>query len=631
MKKTLLTILCAMTALFGMAQTEANYTEQYVVSLNGTAQTPQDGEETVVANTDGTVNFTLKNFSFEAYGTPVSVGDLTLNNLSASIEEDGLMHFEGTSTFSIPVENLPANLQALTTYGVSFDNIPVKISGKMNDEKLYALININMASIRTQITVEVGTENFNSKVYHNQLMVIVNDEIMDPQDTDVTVVDNGNGTINFELKNFFLGAGEEAMPVGSIVVENLVTTEGADGYKYFSYDAPLTIQPGDLEGYTWVGPVMGEIPINLQGKMNDEKLYVTIDIDLGFQVVRVLLGYANVYTEPLVITLEGTSLEPQEANVIVVDNGDNTINFLLKNFILGAGDEAMYVGNIYVENINVIEGTDGLKYFSYNQPLTIRKGSLDLEDGKEWIGPGLGEIPVDLNGKMNDKKLYVTIDIDFGISVAVQLGTDDFVLPSVKTYPAQPYYVTFKGVKSGRRSADIEVLENSDATIDFTVKDLVLTAGEMVIPVGDLTLHALKTEAGANGRTAFSGERTIYVSVDKLPQEYQAMVSMSGLTEIPVGIVISGWYDDEKVYADIDASMQLMGDWQFQVQIGFARGDVNCDGTVDIADVVSVLNAMAGQTVDGDANVNGDYTEMGEPVVDIADVVSVLNIMAGVK
>ncbi len=55
------------------------------------------------------------------------------------------------------------------------------------------------------------------------------------------------------------------------------------------------------------------------------------------------------------------------------------------------------------------------------------------------------------------------------------------------------------------------------------------------------------------------------------------------------------------------------------------RGDVNCDGQVDIADAVTVLNAMAGQEVAGDADVNGD----GQ--VDIADFVTVLNIMAGVQ
>ena len=53
------------------------------------------------------------------------------------------------------------------------------------------------------------------------------------------------------------------------------------------------------------------------------------------------------------------------------------------------------------------------------------------------------------------------------------------------------------------------------------------------------------------------------------------------------------------------------------------EGDVNVDDTVDIADAVTILNAMAGQEVPGDADVNGDG------FVDIADLVTVLNIMAG--
>ena len=57
--------------------------------------------------------------------------------------------------------------------------------------------------------------------------------------------------------------------------------------------------------------------------------------------------------------------------------------------------------------------------------------------------------------------------------------------------------------------------------------------------------------------------------------------------------------------------------------ISLTNGDVNLDGTVDIADAVSVLNAMAGQQVAGNADVNGDGT------VDIADLVTILNIMAG--
>ncbi|MCH5168807.1 MAG: hypothetical protein J1F27_04135 [Prevotellaceae bacterium] len=53
------------------------------------------------------------------------------------------------------------------------------------------------------------------------------------------------------------------------------------------------------------------------------------------------------------------------------------------------------------------------------------------------------------------------------------------------------------------------------------------------------------------------------------------------------------------------------------------EGDLNGDGTVDIADAVQILNFMAEGGNDSDGDLNGDGT------VDIADFVMILNIMAG--
>ncbi|MBQ9294831.1 MAG: dockerin type I repeat-containing protein [Bacteroidaceae bacterium] len=58
------------------------------------------------------------------------------------------------------------------------------------------------------------------------------------------------------------------------------------------------------------------------------------------------------------------------------------------------------------------------------------------------------------------------------------------------------------------------------------------------------------------------------------------------------------------------------------VTINGTNGDANEDGTVDIADVVAILNAMALDATDSKFDVNGDGT------IDIADVVAILNIMA---
>ena len=139
----------------------------------------------------------------------------------------------------------------------------------------------------------------------------------------------------------------------------------------------------------------------------------------------------KIYTEPLVVTINGFSSEPQDANVIVIDNGNGTINFELKNFVLVIGGNEVGVGNIALDNLAVTEGEDGLQHFSYDGPLTITPG--DKEGVDLWIGPGLNEIPLKLVGKMNDEKLFVTIDIDMRDvlqqMIYVQLGTDDFSTP----------------------------------------------------------------------------------------------------------------------------------------------------------------------------------------------------------
>ena len=152
------------------------------------------------------------------------------------------------------------------------------------------------------------------------------------------------------------------------------------------------------------------------------------------QVIYVQLGTddfpreGKTYTEPLVVTINGASTEPQQTAVTVYDNGDGTIDFELKNFVLAVGEEKLGVGNIFLQKLTPVEGEDGLQHISYDGPLAITAG--DAEGVDLWIGPQLGEIPLKLVGKMNDDKLFVTIDIDMQAMIQqviyVQLGTDDF-------------------------------------------------------------------------------------------------------------------------------------------------------------------------------------------------------------
>ncbi len=52
-------------------------------------------------------------------------------------------------------------------------------------------------------------------------------------------------------------------------------------------------------------------------------------------------------------------------------------------------------------------------------------------------------------------------------------------------------------------------------------------------------------------------------------------------------------------------------------------GDVNLDAAVDVADIATIIDVMAGASSSGSADVNGDHT------VDVADIATVIDIMAG--
>ena len=92
------------------------------------------------------------------------------------------------------------------------------------------------------------------------------------------------------------------------------------------------------------------------------------------------------------------------------------------------GEESLPVGNIAIDNLKLEDAEDGLKAFTYNGPLTITEG--DLEGVESWLGPMLGELPLELSGKLSEDKLYVAIGLNLvdmlGQIIYVQFGTDDF-------------------------------------------------------------------------------------------------------------------------------------------------------------------------------------------------------------
>ena len=276
-----------------------------------------------------------------------------------------------------------------------------------------------------------------TKTFTDQLTVTVNG-ISSSQETTVLVEYMDNGTFNFVLKNFVLEDESTQIGVGNIVVSNLPLTKG-DNYDTFAFNDDLLITQGDLEGVElWVGPMIGPIPLNLTGKINDDKVFVAIDIDmqevLG-QIIHVEFGTeflltTKTFTDQLTVTVNDMSTQ-QETVVDVqypvpMNNSDpQTINFVLNNFVLADEATTIGVGNIVVANLALTKGK-GFDTFAFNDSLLITEG--DLEDIETWAGPMIGPIPLDLKGKINEDKVFVTIDIDMqevlGQIIHVEFGSD---------------------------------------------------------------------------------------------------------------------------------------------------------------------------------------------------------------
>ena len=123
-----------------------------------------------------------------------------------------------------------------------------------------------------------------TKSYTDQLVIDINGEKTEPQDATIIVSDD-NGTYTLALNRFML----DGMAIGDIVVTGIEATDN-NGLKEFETRQNITITASDEEEF-WMGPMLGELPVSINGKMTDEKLYCTIVLDLeGIGLINVVFG-----------------------------------------------------------------------------------------------------------------------------------------------------------------------------------------------------------------------------------------------------------------------------------------------------------------------------------------------------
>lgn len=167
-----------------------------------------------------------------------------------------------------------------------------------------------------------------TKEYTDELAVTINGNGAGTQETTIIVTENSDGTYRLALNKFVLG---NMIPVGNIVIDGIETN--GDDVKNFATVQEITITPGDGNAGSWIGPSLGKVPVNLEGKMSDERLYCTIEIDLTGtlgQAIMVTFGsddftgienINSVEEGKIIYDLTGRRVETIKASGIYIING----------------------------------------------------------------------------------------------------------------------------------------------------------------------------------------------------------------------------------------------------------------------------------------------------------------------
>lgn len=135
---------------------------------------------------------------------------------------------------------------------------------------------------------------------------------------------------------------------------------------------------------------------------------------------------ATEYTDKLWVSVNGIGMS-QMSTINVDQNNDGTYKLSINNFMFGD----LGVGNIVLDNVSGI--TEGnLTTIQTKQIIGITEGNAEGVD--MWLGPALGEVPVDMIAEIRDDKLYTVINIDMSESLGqiinVVFGTGGYQIPN---------------------------------------------------------------------------------------------------------------------------------------------------------------------------------------------------------
>ena len=274
MKKFLLTMAVALTAMFATAQTKT-YTDELVVTINEIASEPMQTTINVEPKADGTYTLSLLNFVMVSGEDVIPVGNIVVPGISYQTV-NGIDNFASKQTVPLTAGD---SEEASFWLADMLTEITIDLNGKMTDGSLYCTIDIDLTEALGQVIgVKFGKDIKVARSYEDDLVVTING-MATQQRTTINVDEKVDGTYTLSLNNFMLSSEDGIIPVGNIVLHNIVTEEVA-GVHNFAVKQDIVITEGSVEADFWMGSMLGDVPVDLTGKMTEYKLYCNIDIDM---------------------------------------------------------------------------------------------------------------------------------------------------------------------------------------------------------------------------------------------------------------------------------------------------------------------------------------------------------------
>lgn len=111
------------------------------------------------------------------------------------------------------------------------------------------------------------------------------------------------------------------------------------------------------------------------------------------------------YTENLVITINGNSVDPIKQGLFMKEVTPGFYNLSIKDFALIDPNASFLIGDIVLENVPAKNVNGQLQYEKYQETIIT-------SDNPDALGPDLGKLPISFKGRTINGRLWASLQID---------------------------------------------------------------------------------------------------------------------------------------------------------------------------------------------------------------------------